>query len=199
MPSFIGGSFTNLPLTAGIPRGRIAVVGSVCWRVPMTCLLWQRATRRLPGLALSLAIAVPAACGPVRASDVLPVVLDQAQIVKLPDHLATIVVGNPLIADVSVQPGGVLVVTGKGYGTTNLIALDRAGRVVMDQLVQVQSPIDSVVVYRGVSRESYSCSPFCERRITLGDTQEYFDITLNQTGNRNTRAQTGTGQTAPPR
>lgn len=165
----------------------------------MTSLLWRRPIRHLSGIACALAIAAPAASGPAAASDVLPIVLDQAQIVKLPEHLATIVVGNPLIADVSVQPGGIMVVTGKGYGTTNLIALDHAGKVVMDQLVQVQSPIDSVVVYRGVSRESYSCAPFCERRITLGDTQEYFDITLNQTGIRNLRAQSGGATTAAPR
>ena len=46
---------------------------------------------------------------------------------KLPEKVSTIVVGNPLIADVAVQSGGLVVVTGKGYGTTNLIVLDRAG------------------------------------------------------------------------
>jgi Flp pilus assembly secretin CpaC len=102
-----------------------------------------------------------------------------------------VVVGNPLIADVSIQPGGQVVVTGKGYGLTNLIALDRAGNVLLEQTVEVQGPTqDVVVVYRGVERESYSCTPACERRVTLGDTQTYFDTTLSQTGTRNSQAQT---------
>ena len=101
------------------------------------------------------------------------------------------VVGNPLIADVSIQAGGTMVVTGKGYGVTNLIALDRTGKVLAEQLVQVRSPADNVVVYRGIARESYSCAPDCERRITLGDAPDYFDATLNETGNRNSRAQQG--------
>jgi Flp pilus assembly secretin CpaC len=101
-----------------------------------------------------------------------------------------VVVGNPLIADVSIQPGGQLVVTGKGYGVTNLIALDRSGRVLLEKTVEVQGPKeDVVVVYRGVERESYSCTPNCEKRITLGDAQIYFDATLAQAGNRTNQAQ----------
>src|SRR5262249_10754896 len=118
-----------------------------------------------------------------RAADTIDVVLDQAKIVKLPDRVGTIVVGNPLIADVSVQPGGMLVVTGKGYGRTNIIVLDRGGNVLVEKAVQ--GPGDGVVVvYRGAERESYSCAPKCERRITLGDAPAYFDATLNQAGNR---------------
>jgi hypothetical protein len=75
-----------------------------------------------------------------------------------------------------------MVITGKGYGATNIIALDRAGSVLMERMVEVGSPRDHVVVvYRGVERETYSCALHCERRITLGDTQAYFDQTLNQT------------------
>ncbi len=46
--------------------------------------------------------------------------LDQAKLLKLPERTATLVIGNPLIADAAVQPGGVLVITGKSYGMTNL-------------------------------------------------------------------------------
>ena len=99
-------------------------------------------------------------------------------------------VGNPLIADVSVQTGGLVVVTGKGYGVTNFIALDNRGAILAEQLIEVRGPEDHVVVvYRGVERESYSCTPKCERRITLGDTPNYFDATLAQTGRRDGQAQ----------
>jgi Flp pilus assembly secretin CpaC len=134
---------------------------------------------------------IAAACSAASAAESINVILDQARIAKVPDHTSTMVVGNPLIADVSIQAGGTMVVTGKGYGVTNLIALDRSGKVLADQLVRVRAPSDSVVVYRGVAQESYSCSPYCERRITLGDSPEYFDATIAQTGNRNARAQQG--------
>jgi Flp pilus assembly secretin CpaC len=137
-------------------------------------------------------VALPAAS----AQEVINVFVDQARIAKVPERTTTMVVGNPLIADVSIHAGGTMVVTGKGYGVTNLIALDRAGKVLSDQLVQVKSPTDNVIVYRGSARESYSCAPDCERRITLGDSPEYFDSTLNETGNRNSRAQQS--QTAGP-
>ena len=74
---------------------------------------------------------------------------------QLPERVATIVIGNPLIADAALQSGGILVITGKGYGSTNLLALDRSGRVVMDKTVQVlgASGGDLVVVYKGVERD----------------------------------------------
>ncbi len=52
---------------------------------------------------------------------------------KLPDRAATVVIGNPLIADLAIQPGGIAVVTGKGYGGTNVIVMDRAGVVLTEK------------------------------------------------------------------
>jgi len=59
------------------------------------------------------------------ASGPVTVRLDQAKMLKLPERTTTLVIGNPLIADASVQSGGVAVVTAKSYGMTNLVALDR--------------------------------------------------------------------------
>ncbi|HMF26272.1 MAG TPA: pilus assembly protein N-terminal domain-containing protein [Pseudolabrys sp.] len=139
-------------------------------------------------LALLAAGAVSAKAAP---ADTVSVNLDQAQILRLPDRVATIIIGNPLIADATVQSGGVLVVTGKGYGATNVLALDRGGRILMNQTVQVLAPAsdDLVTVYRGADRESYSCVPDCSRRITLGDAPAYFNPTLAQSSARNGQAQ----------
>jgi len=148
----------------------------------------RRQRARAAAAALLLALAWPAAAH--SASTVMQIVLDKATILKLPDRVATIVIGNPLIADVTLQSGGLMVLTGKGYGMTNIVAMDRAGNVLMDRSVEVIGPQDNVVVvYRGVNRESYSCAPLCERRITLGDTPEFFDTVIGQTGSRNARAQ----------
>jgi Flp pilus assembly secretin CpaC len=140
-------------------------------------------------LALSVGVAVCGLPAQVLAADI-DIVLDQAQLVKLPDRISTIVIGNPLIADVSLQPGNLMVITGKGFGRTNLIALDRAGAVLMEKSLEVRAPsADILVVYRGIQRESYSCTPSCERRITLGDSPGFFDSTIAQTMARSGMAQ----------
>ena len=125
-------------------------------------------------------------------ADNVTVSVDEARVMKLPERVATIVIGNPLIADATLQTGGILVVTGKGFGSTNLLALDRSGRVVMDKTIQVLgvTSSDLVVVFKGVERESYSCAPDCERRLSLGDSSPYFNTILGQSGTRSTQAQT---------
>ena len=145
--------------------------------------------RRGPGKSHLWGIALIAAgllAAPAQA-DTIAVHVDQARVVKMPERVATIVIGNPLIADATLQGGGILVVTGKGYGSTNLLALDRSGRVLLDKTVQVTGPgsSDVVVVYKGVERESYSCTPGCSPRITLGDSDKFFGSTLGATGTRN--------------
>jgi hypothetical protein len=123
------------------------------------------------------------------------VAIDRAKIVKLPERTATLVIGNPLIADAAVQPGGIAVITAKSYGATNLVALDRSGATLLDSSVQVVGPADKVVVmYRGVDRETYSCAPTCERRTTIGDTPAYFTANLNQITTLSTVAQGAAGQ-----
>src|SRR5262252_1830810 len=126
-------------------------------------------------LVAAAVLALPAASLAESVADAIAVNVDQAKLVKLPGKVATIVVGNPMIADVTLQPGGMIVVTGKGYGATNFIALDRAGEVLVDRIIQVEGPTDQLLtVYRGVQRESYSCMPICQRRVTLGDADPYF-------------------------
>jgi putative type II/III system pilus formation protein len=114
--------------------------------------------------------------------------LDQAKLFKLPERTTTLVIGNPLIADASVQPGGVAVVTAKSYGMTNLVALDRTGATLAEYPIQVIGPGDAIVViYRGVERESYSCAPVCEKRITLGDSAPIFGANLTALGTFNSQ------------
>jgi Flp pilus assembly secretin CpaC len=141
--------------------------------------------------ALFLAAILPAAAQgrqPTTSRTVV-VTVDQAEVMKLPTGVATLVLGNPLIADVSIQSGGMAVLTGKGYGTTNLLALDSAGAVIDEKVIQVKPARDAVVVYRGVERESYSCMPTCERRITLGDSQAFFEGAMGQTLDRTRQGQ----------
>jgi Flp pilus assembly secretin CpaC len=149
---------------------------------------------RIRAFSAFRALAIGILLGPaVALADPVPesiaVNVDQAKLVRLPTRVATIVVGNPLIADVTLQPGGLIVVTGKGYGATNFIAMDRAGEVLVDRVIQVEGPTDQLVtIYRGVERESYSCMPICQRRVTLGDGSDYFKAAMDQAGNLSNQA-----------
>jgi Flp pilus assembly secretin CpaC len=142
-------------------------------------------------LAIGLLL-LPAVAFAEPSLDAIAVNVDQAKLVKLPARVATIVVGNPLIADVTLQNGGMVVVTGKGYGATNFIAMDRSGEVLVDRVIQVEGPTDQLVtVYRGVERESYSCMPICQRRVTLGDGESYFKAAMDQAGTLSSQASSG--------
>src|SRR5664280_1771536 len=140
----------------------------------------------------SLAIGMllwPAAVMAEPSPDAIAVNVDQAKLVKLLTRVATIVVGNPLIADVTLQTGGVIVVTGKGYGATNFIAMDRSGEVLVDRVIQVEGPTDQLItIYRGVERESYSCMPICQQRVTLSDGDKYFKSAIDQAGSLSSQA-----------
>src|SRR4029453_2286477 len=143
-------------------------------------------------LVVAAVLASPAAGLAESTADTIAVNVGQAKVVRLPGKVATIVVGNPLIADVPLQPGGMIVVTGKGYGATNFIALDRAGEILVDRQIQVEGPRDRLVtVYRGIERESYSCVPLCQRRVTLGDSDTYFNNTMSQAGSLSASASGG--------
>ena len=151
----------------------------------------MRASFGIPALALGILLCPVAAVAEL-AADTIVVNVDQAKLVKLPGRISTLVVGNPLIADVTLQNGGIVVVTGKGYGATNFIAMDRAGEILMDRIIQVEGPTDQVVtIYRGVERESYSCMPVCQRRVTLGDGDAFFRAASEQAGALNSQASGG--------
>jgi hypothetical protein len=152
----------------------------------MTALGVRKPVAWLPhwlAIALFVVAAIPAAF----AEEPIVVRIDQAGLFKLPDRATTIVIGNPLIADVSIEPGGLAVLTGKSFGATNIIVMDRTGAVLADHTVEVQGPGDrTIVVYRGVLQETYSCTPYCSPRITLGDDSNYFNQAINASSTRNT-------------
>jgi Flp pilus assembly secretin CpaC len=117
----------------------------------------------------------------------LQIELDLATVMRIPEGTDTLAIGNPSIADVTKpQAGGFAVVTGKSYGTTNLLALDSKGETLKEMLIHVAAPHErTIVVQRGFARETWSCSPRCEPTATLGDAPEYFEAGKGQIGSRN--------------
>ena len=114
--------------------------------------------------------------GPALAGEDLIVKYDQSQLLRLPRPASEIIIGNPAIADISVQAGNLLVVTGKTFGITNMIVLDAERSVVWEARVMVKRDEAKVVnLQRGTQRQSYNCTPQCNPSITIGDEQGYFD------------------------
>jgi len=115
------------------------------------------------GLALFCAFYASAAFTAAASAEAIHVLMNQAKIVKLPKPADTIVIGNSDIADATVQDPQTVVLTGKGFGTTNLVVFDTDGKVVLDsQLAVSRSTENSVRVYRPGQVQTLSCSPYCE-------------------------------------
>ncbi len=140
--------------------------------VPSTC--------RDLGITILAGAAVVAAAllaVPSRAiANDLVVRYDQSTLLKLPRPVVDIIIGNPSIADVAVQGGNMLVITGKSFGVTNIIALDSDRNVIQDQrLVVIRDEARILNLHKGGARHSYACSPNCNPTLTIGDEQTHFD------------------------
>jgi len=119
----------------------------------------------LPRSSFSVAVllAVAAFVVPAKAGAGIEVTMNQAKIVKLTRPADTIVVGNPAIADASVQDASTVVLTGKGFGVTNLVVLDSDGSPIVDeQVTVVRQAASSVRIYRRAEVQTMSCTPYCE-------------------------------------
>ena len=142
--------------------------------------------------ATALFVCLQAPCA--WAAEVIDVYLDQAKIIQIPETTATVVVGNPLFVDTTMlRSGGKLVLTGKGYGETNLITLDKDGVATSESIVRVQAAGKNLIVQRGVDRESYTCNPRCQPTVSLGDATRFMGEASGQITSRNTAATTTSG------
>jgi Flp pilus assembly secretin CpaC len=145
------------------------------------------------GLILLL-MGATAAAGQPESLPVVTILVDNAKVIRLPERTSTVIVGNPIIAEVTPQKNGVLVLTGKSFGSTNLIALDNAGAMVAETMIRVEASRDSTItVQRGLDRESFSCTPNCQPAVQLGDSAKYFGDTSGQADARRKLATSGSG------
>lgn len=121
-----------------------------------------------------------------QAADRIEVELDNAKLLKLPAGTDTLVIGNPTIADVTIQRNQVMVVTAKSHGSTNMIALDSKGAIVSESRIVVVLPKrpEQLTLLRGSAQETYSCNPECGSIIQLGDEDKYFKGAIGQVRDR---------------
>ena len=143
--------------------------------------------RRTPGTPISrvscaargtlLAALMGASASAATAADLI-VRYDQSQLLRLPRPATEVIIGNPSIADVSLQNGNLLVVTGKTFGITNIIALDGEHNIMERDDRRV------VNLHKGSTRFTYSCTPNCEPTLTIGDDKSFFDSVRDANSNK---------------
>lgn len=139
-------------------------------------------------LFLGGALSVALGAGGAMAADFL-VEVNQARALKLSKPITSVMVGNPAIADVTLEGPDLLYVFGRYYGQTNLVALDADGNQVTNLDVSVVAAQGSMVtVTRGAGQASYNCTPRCERALDPTDSPEVFEPTLKGTKDITTMA-----------
>ena len=127
----------------------------------------------LGAAALSFAAAASAGQIFVETSKTVPVELNGAA--------SSIVIGNKNIADVAVHNEGLLFITGKSYGTTNLMVYDKAGRQIFNSDVMVTTNSSNLVtINRAGQSFTYDCAPNCRAVLSIGDSPDHFAALIDQ-------------------
>lgn len=129
-----------------------------------------------PAIALA---ANPAPKHPIKhasqKNDGLTVPMDEARMITFAQPIATLFVGNPMIADVTVIDSRHAYLLGKTFGATNMIGLDSNNRQVMNAQINVTNRmVGAVTLNRGAQTYNYSCTTLhCETGPRPGDPSDY--------------------------
>jgi hypothetical protein len=123
---------------------------------------------------------------PVDENPPVVVTIDRAKVFRISSPAATVIIGNPSIADATVEDDVTLVLTGRSFGVTNLIVLDRAGNPIVDETIVVRGHEGNTVrIYRRDERVTLACAPVCEPTLTIGDNSQVFEYAQEQITARN--------------
>jgi hypothetical protein len=127
--------------------------------------------------------------------------LDEVHTLTFKAPVATVYVGNPTIADVTMIDARHAFVQGKGYGRTNIVALNRDNVQVFNTAITVTSPRESgtVTLNRGAQRITLTCAGGrCEPSPTPGDDPKAYDAATTQNNSHQSAARGVAAQQARP-
>lgn len=114
------------------------------------------------------------------------VTVDRAKVFRISRPASTVIIGNPAIADATIEDDVTLVLTGRSFGVTNLIILDREGEPIVDETIVVRGhETNTVRIYRRDERVTLACAPVCEPTLTIGDNNAVFEFAQEQITARN--------------
>ena len=116
----------------------------------------------MPRFSIAVITAVLALAGlPAQAQSpngALNVEIDRSARVQLRGAAASVIVANPQIADVTVVDANTLFIVGKGYGVTEVVAVDGVGRTLFQrEIVVTGGSTGSVRVWRGAQATEMTC------------------------------------------
>lgn len=95
--------------------------------------------------------------------------MNHAKVLRLDRPVSKVIIGNSDIADVTVADATTVVLTGKSFGSTNLVLLDADGNAIADERVLVSvDEGETVRVYRQTEKTILSCLPTCEAKSAQG-------------------------------
>jgi hypothetical protein len=122
------------------------------------------------------------AAAPALAGSALSVPLDEVRVVAFSKPVATLYVGNPVIADVTIIDSRHAFVQAKAFGATNVVAIDSSGKQIANQQIVVAAKGSSqVTLQRGTQQTTYSCTGgHCQATPQPGDGQSAFDTAATQ-------------------
>lgn len=122
--------------------------------------------------------------GAAEAGNAMSVPLDEVRVVSFVKPVATLYVGNPVIADVMIIDNRHAFVQGKAFGTTNVVALDAAGHPIANQQIVVAGKSGAgatVTLQRGKEQMTYACAGNrCQPAPQPGDAKDAFDAGTEQ-------------------
>ena len=102
------------------------------------------------------------------AEGALTIQIDRSQRISLRGSADSVIVGNPQIADVTVVDANTLYITGKGYGVTEIVAVDAIGRTLFqNQVIVTGGQTGSVRVWRGGAATEMACAASCSPSVRL--------------------------------
>lgn len=112
-------------------------------------------------IAAALAAMVGAAAFSA-AAETFDVPINKTKLLRLKRSVSYVLVGNPEIADVSVETARLLFVHGRTIGETNLLLLDSRRREIANyDLVVVPTAVTHITIQRGTDTHTMSCDPRC--------------------------------------
>jgi Flp pilus assembly secretin CpaC len=119
-------------------------------------------------------------------------VMDQVRPYVIERAAGQIVIGNPAIADITVQDKNRILLFGKAPGLTNLYFFDEAGEPIENLVVRVAaSNAGMLTFYRGMQRTTYTCAKECDATITVGDSSASFGEVSEQVQAKQRQAASG--------
>lgn len=132
--------------------------------------------RLIAASAFLVAAYAPAASA---EADHFNVLVDQTVTLKLTAPANSVVVGNASVIDVAIHDPRTLLITGKGFGSTNLLVLDKAGRTVYSNMMSVSdNRTDQLTIVRGEGNYTYSCTDRCRATPVVGDDAGHFQSVM---------------------